>query len=89
MNLAYTIDTLFTFFTILILVRVFLTWIPRLDWYAQPLKTLAALTDWYLEFFRRFIPPIGGIGLHPMVAIFVLYIIRNIVLNVIQILGLV
>ena len=36
-------------------------------------------TDWYLAPFRRIIPPIGMIDISPIAAIFVLYILRNVV----------
>ena len=87
MNLAYIVNTLFTFFYIFILLRVFLTWIPKLDWYSQPLKGLAASTDWYLNLFRRFIPPISGLDFSPVVAILVLPFFQRIILYLIQILG--
>jgi len=37
----------------------------------------------YLRIFRRFIPPIGMFDLTPMIAIFVLYIVRTIVVKLI------
>jgi YggT family protein len=37
-------------------------------------------TDWYLNIFRRFIPPIGMFDLSPIVALLVLYILRNLTL---------
>lgn len=88
MNLAYVVNTLFTFFYIFILLRVFLTWLPNLDWNSQPLKGLALLTDWYLNIFRKFIPPVGGLDFSPVVAIFLLPVFQMLISYIISILGL-
>ena len=77
MNIAYTVDTRLSFFTVLIIIRVFLTWLPKLDWNSQPLRMLSKITDWYLDLFKKIIPPVGGIGIHPIVALIVLCFIRN------------
>ena len=82
MNIIYTINTLFYFYTILIIIRVLLTWIPNLDWYSQPLKTLCLITDWYLNLFRKIIPPISGLDISPMIALIILQIIQRVILNI-------
>ena len=41
-------------------------------------------TDWYLNIFRRFIPPIGMFDLSPMVALICLWIVENLVLNLLR-----
>ena len=38
-------------------------------------------TDWFLNFFRRLIPPLGMFDLSPILAIIVLYILRSLVLS--------
>lgn len=81
MNISYTVDTLLYFFTVLIIIRVFLTWIPKLDWDSQPLKMLSKITDWYLDLFKKIIPPVGGIGIHPIVALIVLQLIQRAIVS--------
>jgi YggT family protein len=44
---------------------------------------LRDVTEPYLRIFRRFIPPIGMFDLTPLIAIFVLYILRTLVVNAI------
>ena len=89
MNLVYLINTLFYFYTILIILRVLLTWIPNLDWFNQPLKTLSLITDCYLNIFKKFIPPVGGLDFSPMVAIIILPFIQKALLYLVVFLGLV
>ena len=83
MNLIYFVNTIFNFYFILILFRIVLSWVPNLDWFKQPLKTLSLLTDWYLNLFKKIIPPMGGIDFSPILAIIVLGIIQRIVLYII------
>ena len=70
------INQLFYFYGILILIRIFLTWIPTIDWEAQPMKALRMSTDVYLDLFRSLIPPFGGLDFSPIIAIIVLQIIQ-------------
>ena len=88
MNIVYVINTLFYFYTILIIIRVLLTWVPNLDWYSQPLRTLSLITDCYLNIFKKFIPPFGGLDFSPMVAVFILPIIQRVLLYLVVIIGL-
>ena len=81
MMFARLVSQIFYFYSILILIRIFLTWIPTLDWDAQPIKTLRQITDVYLDLFRSFIPPIGGLDFSPIVALLVLQILQSIVVG--------
>ena len=80
---AKVINNLFYFYFLLIILRIFLTWIPNIDWYKQPLKAVREVTDIYLDIFRRFIPPIGGIDFSPIIAIIVLQLIQGVVVNLV------
>ena len=81
MMFARLVSQIFYFYSILILIRIFLTWIPTLDWDAQPIKTLRQITDVYLDLFRSFIPPIGGLDFSPIVALLVLQILQTIIVG--------
>ncbi len=73
--LLNAVNTFIGIYTFLLLVRIILTWFPTIDWYNQPWATLAQLTDPYLNIFRSFIPPLGGIDFSPMLAILLLQVV--------------
>lgn len=77
------IHNIFYFYFLLIILRIFLTWIPNIDWYQQPFRALREVTDMYLNIFRRFIPPVGGLDFSPIVAIIVLQIIQGLLTGLI------
>ncbi len=78
MNLLFrTLYTFISLYSLLLFIRILLTWFPNVDWYKQPFAALSQVTDPYLNIFRSFIPPLGGIDLSPILAIFVLQILGN------------
>ena len=80
--LKNAIYNLFYFYEILIIVRIFMTWIPSINWKAQPTKTIRIMTDVWLDLFRRFIPPIGGLDFSPIIAIIVLQVLQTLIVSV-------
>ena len=81
MRIAYVVNQLFFFYFVLILLRILLSWIPNLDWYSQPLKTLNLLTEGFLSIFRKIIPPMGGLDFSPILAIVVLQVLQRIIVG--------
>ncbi|MBS0628703.1 MAG: YggT family protein [Verrucomicrobia bacterium] len=82
--LLKAVHWIFFAYTIIILVRIIGSWIPK---YANhPILRFARFyTDPYLNIFRRLIPPIGGaLDLSPMLAFFVLQILERMVLGFIS-----
>lgn len=55
-------------FSLLLLLRVLLSWFPNLPWENPLLAALASITDPYLNLFRGLIPPIGGLDLSAILA---------------------
>ncbi len=85
MVIAEITQVLFTTITIynyLLLIRILLTWFPNLDTSNPILISLFSITDPYLNVFRGVIPPIGGIDLSPILAIFSLGLIKQLVVGV-------
>ena len=90
-DVADYVGALFLVYLILIFIRVLLSWIPRMP-YNRYLRAAVGfveeVTDPYLNVFRRFMPRIGGGGfaldLSPIIAIFVLFIVRAIVVGAID-----
>jgi uncharacterized protein YggT (Ycf19 family) len=58
--------------------------LPYARWSDAVLSFLRDVCEPYLRLFRRFIPPLGMLDLSPIVAIFVLYIVRTVVVNLIS-----
>jgi YggT family protein len=83
-DVADYVAALFLVYIILILIRVLISWIPRMP-YSPALRAvldfISETTDPYLNLFRRIIPPIGGGGfgldLSPMIGIIVLFVLRG------------
>ena len=50
-------------YTVVLIVRVLLSWFPNLDWGNPVLSAVSSITDPYLNVFRGLIPPLGGLDL--------------------------
>ncbi len=79
------INSVFSLFYIIILIRCLLSFFPNIDWYKQPYFTIRQVTDAYLNIFRKIIPPIGMIDISPIIAIIALGVIQNIIIYLIAI----
>ena len=64
-------------YTLILLVRVLLSWFPNLDWGNPVLSTVSAVTDPYLNAFRGLIPPLGGLDLSAIIAFLALQLIQS------------
>ena len=74
------INQLFYFYYLLLIIRIFLTWIPNIDWDSQPFAGMRSVTDPFLNIFRGIIPPIGGmLDLSPIIAFIALQFIQIVV----------
>ena len=65
--LSVLINTL-QYYSVILIVRVLLSWFPNLDWGNPLLATLGSITDPYLNAFRGLIPPLGGLDLSAILA---------------------
>ena len=83
------INQLFYFYYLLIIIRIFLSWIQTIDWYQQPYRWLSSVTDPFLNIFRGIIPPIGGVlDISPILAIILLQIIQGLIVGALSGMGL-
>jgi len=71
-EIAGVLATTLGIYTVILVVRVLLSWFPNLDWNNPVLSTISSITDPYLNVFRGLIPPIGGLDLSAIVAFIVL-----------------
>ena len=90
-DVAEYVSALFLVYIILIFLNVLSSWIPRMPYNRALRATLDFVketTDPYLNFFRRFLPPLGGGGLaldlSPMLGVILLFIVRAIVVGLIE-----
>lgn len=79
MGLIIFINILFQVYMVMLLVRILGSWFPELSRY-RFMQFLSFYTDPYLNFFRRFIPPLGMFDLSPIVAFFALQIMNKLVI---------
>lgn len=79
MSIARLISNILYYYSMLIILRVFLTWIPNIDWYQQPFRAIREISDVYLDIFKKFIPPIGALDISPIIALIVLQLLRGII----------
>lgn len=90
-DIADYVGALFLVYIILVLLNVLISWVPRMPynrWLRAALDFVKETTDPYLNFFRRFLPPIGGGGmaldLSPMLGVILLFVVRAIVVGLIE-----
>jgi len=90
-DVADYVSALFLVYIVLVLLNVLISWIPRMPYNRGLRATLDFVketTDPFLNLFRRVLPPIGGGGfaldLSPMIAIIALYILRAVVVGLIE-----
>jgi YggT family protein len=91
-DVADYLNTLLLVYLILIFIRILMSWIPRMPYnryLAAFLKFVSDVTDPYLNLFRRILPPVrmggAGLDLSPIVATFVLIIVGQIVVGLIDV----
>lgn len=66
-------------YLLLLFVRILLSWFQTAGWAQQAMSYLSPITDPYLNIFRSFIPPLGGLDLSPILAITVLWIVASLI----------
>ena len=87
--LSRPIGLIFYFYYLLIIVRIFLSWLPSIDWNQQPFRWISSITDPFLNIFRGIIPPIGGmLDISPIVAIILLQLLQGLVVGLLVNFGL-
>ncbi|HEY9740054.1 MAG TPA: YggT family protein [Coleofasciculaceae cyanobacterium] len=69
-------------YLLLIFVRILLTWFPTVNWMNQVASFLSPITDPYLNVFRSFIPPLGGLDISPILAIIVLQVVAQLFVSI-------
>ena len=90
-DIADYVSVLFTVYTVLIFIRVLMSWFTRIPynvWLMRVLDFVRETTDPYLNLFRRFVPMVrigpGALDLSPIVAVIVLLVVQAVVVRLIR-----
>ena len=83
-QIARIVNALFNFYSLLIIIWCIISWLPRgnggvLDDISGVLETIVGP---YMNIFRRFIPPLGGIDFSPILAIVVLEVVQRLIVGI-------
>jgi YggT family protein len=81
--LVYFINVFFTLLSLAILARVLLSWV-RVSPYHPAVEFLYRLTEPILAPLRRIIPPLGMVDISPVIALFLLQIIQQVLVAIIR-----
>lgn len=84
-SIAQLVSTLVNFYEILILIYILLMWFPiREGSLVHDIGlVLQSLCEPFLGFFRRFIPPVGGLDFSPVIAVIALNLVAQLVIGII------
>ena len=80
MDLSFLLGVLaqtLSIYTVVLIVRVLLSWFPNLDWGNPVLSAVSSITDPYLNVFRGLIPPLGGLDLSAIIAFIALNLVQQ------------
>jgi uncharacterized protein YggT (Ycf19 family) len=83
-SIAGVVSAILMYYGWLIVIYVLMSWIPMEGGGTiyEIHRALGNITEPYLGLFRRFIPPIGMVDISPLVAYFVLNVIRSLIVTV-------
>jgi YggT family protein len=76
-DLVTLVDRAFQLLTLLVIVRVLLSWVPSVDYRHPLISLIVRITDPILLPVRRILPPVGGLDLSPIIAILLLNLARQ------------
>ncbi len=85
-SLANFVGVFLWVYTLLLFAYIITSWIrlPYRPWLNRVQRFLYDVCDPYLRIFRRFVPPLGPLDLSPMVAIFTLLIVSNVLTSLLE-----
>ena len=74
-----TLSAFLNIYLVLIFIRILLSWFQTAEWAYSAMSFLSPITDPYLNIFRSFIPPLGGIDFSAILAIIALQFLSRII----------
>ena len=79
--LDFTIGIFLSFLTLVFLIRLILTWYPKIDLNKGFWLLIALPTSSILKITRKFVPPIGGVDVGPVIWIGIISFLREILVG--------
>ena len=77
----FTLGIFLSFLTLVFLIRLILTWYPKIDLNKGFWLLIAIPTSSILNFTKRVIPPIGGVDVGPVIWIGIISFLREILVG--------
>lgn len=81
-ELVQLLDVVYRLLNLLIIIRVIVSWIPGVGIDHPAVRVVYQLTSPILDPIRRLMPATGGLDLSPLVAIMLLYLVRNLLVGI-------
>ncbi len=78
---TWVLGPLLALYTVLFVLRIFLSWYPQLDTSRLPYSLVVSLTEFLLRPTRRLIPPLGGVDMAPVVWVGLVTLLRELLLG--------
>ena len=75
--IAASLVSFLQIYWVLLIVRILLSWFQTAQWAGTVISYLSPITDPYLNIFRSIIPPLGGIDLSAIIALFLLQFVQS------------
>jgi len=79
--LDFTLGIILSFLTLVFLVRLILTWYPKIDLNKGFWLIISIPTSFILNITRKVIPPIGGVDVGPVIWVGIISFIREILVG--------
>lgn len=78
---AWVLGPLLAIYTLLFVLRIFLSWYPQLDTSRLPYALVIGMTEFLLQPTRKLIPPLGGVDMAPVVWVGLVTLLREVLLG--------
>lgn len=78
---TWVLGPLLALYTVLFVLRIFLSWYPQLDTSRLPYSPVVGLTEFLLRPTRHLIPPLGGVDMAPVVWVGLVTLLREVLLG--------
>lgn len=82
-QLAVGVNLFLDIYFWIIIVRIFLTWFPNINWENPILKTMAAMSDLILNPLRKIIPSVSGIDISPIITLILFQVVQQLIVRLI------